>query len=284
MSDDLRFDQLMNDFLASHGLTPDQMSETLRGFALRVWDQWKDYAAQELNSTEQDYVEKALTEFGGMQQSGLSAVITLADHPAIAGMLEHGSPPYDLRATILREGTSNLKRSAKGHLYCHIPFRHGTPGTSGKMGGIPGTHDVHQGGGRSGGYTIRKEAKGVKRSVYAAAKALDRTTTLVGDEGRQTHWGDRLGEGVGGAERLRPHHVTDPYAGMVKVRKVGAGGAKHSTGYYTFRTISTNPDTERGGNWRHPGFRPRNFARKTVQWIEQVWPDVVSRVLRGLPV
>ena len=96
----------------------------------------------------------------------------------------------------------------------------------------------------------------VGKKVYKAAKALGPGQELP----------------VGLVPKLRPHHSTDLYAGMLRM------GDKGHTQYRTFRTISR----EVTDKWLHPGITPRNLGLEVAEQIQEMVNTTVSGYLAGL--
>lgn len=137
-----------------------------------------------------------------------------------AAEIETGRPARDLKKNLQ---TSQRTRAAKqgkhaGQRYLIIPFRHNIPG-----------------------YTAHADA--MPKPIYLQAKALT-ASSVTGMKSRLSasghvvpqrvyQWGERLPAGL--AEKLKPHHSTDIYAGMVRFN-TSAGKAK-SSAYLTFRVM-----------------------------------------------
>lgn len=146
--------------------------------------------------------------------------------------IETGRPSRDLKAYLqTSRKTREVKRGPHaGQKYLVIPFRHNVPTASGK-----GVH-----------------APQMAASIYPLAKALapsyvrppgsikERTRISASGHRVRQHsfaWGGRLPSGL--APKLKEHHRTDPYAGMVRFDtspRRGATRAK-SSAYLTFRVM-----------------------------------------------
>lgn len=138
----------------------------------------------------------------------------------LANQIETGRPERDLK-TVLQ--TSNKVRRVQhgkhaGQKYLIIPFRHNTPG-------------------------FTAHAKDMPPHIYQQAKQLLPSrvvgqTTRTSGTGAQVpqlvyKWGGRLPQGL--APKMKPHHKTDIYAGMVKFN-TSTPKAK-SSAYTSFRTM-----------------------------------------------
>lgn len=189
----------------------------------------------------------------------------------LAGEIETGRPAKDLKRMLQ---TSKKVRAAqagphKGQKYLIIPFRHNTPTASGE-----------------GAYAPQMPA-----SVYAEAKQLSPSRLMppgsvvppvrMSASGHLVpqhsyKWGERLPAGL--APKLKPSHVTDPYAGMVRFDTTtpGKNGKKatRSSAYLTFRVL---------GEWSSGWViqpRPGLFLAKNVaDGLQPVLEDAVGQAV-----
>lgn len=150
----------------------------------------------------------------------------------------------------MKEGLLNgpKARTAKdGTRYNVIPFRHGTPGTTGKNFKAMGSQFVKALG--------RHEAARLGERVYAEAKALKPR--------------ERLRPRAGGTPILRSTHETDLYSSMEKIG---------SSQYMTWRTVSSmsHPDS-----WVHPGLAPAKFFDEAARHASAVAPIMLKEALGG---
>lgn len=141
--------------------------------------------------------------------------------------IENGRPPRDLK--LMLGYSTKVRVSKSGSRFLYIPFRHNTPG-----------HGAH--------------ADPMPASIYKLAKAMapshivGQGTRLSGtgasDIKTKSHltvpqnkyqWGDSLPAGL--SPKLKPHHKTDPHAGMYRFNTSTPGGSK-SSAFLTFRTMS----------------------------------------------
>jgi hypothetical protein len=254
---------------------------------------WIRLAQTELHSSRQTYIQ-------GIQRpestGPFERTITLVGW--LPNAIESGMSAFDLRETLLGPGSSIRKPIMKavgknsrsgatmyeftGGYYAHIPFRHGTPGSSGLAGGPMGGAYGEQGalsravgGGKQPGgqsaimSTARAHAFG--EAVHAAAKAM----RARHNAGNQRHAADRLH--VPGP-LLKAHHKTSIYHGMVKVRKPYRNPRTQKTTvqsqYATFRTISDSVST----GWMHPGIEPRHLSKQ----VEAHAARVTHAIMRQL--
>lgn len=141
--------------------------------------------------------------------------------------IESGRPARDLKRML---NTSNKVRvTSKGTRFLYIPFRHNTPGNNALASAMP--QDV---------YDLAKNMQASMITGQTTRKsglnAMDIKTKQFLTVPQNTYkWGDRLPAGL--AAKLKPHHKSDPYAGMVKFDTNTPGGSKSSQ-YLTFRTMS----------------------------------------------
>lgn len=234
-------------------------------------DHWMGLAMSELRTSKDDYIA-ALREFPP-EINGMTGRVFLSNKPRLAGMLEEGRNSWDLRETVL--GGPRTKVSATtGRRYVSVPFRHYTPG-HGTFGRVMGAEGATSKLGRSIYSAARKllpYSPGLLGQLFEAHPDVERSVlrSMV-----------RLDPGTGGAEKLREHHTTDVYAGMV--RQVQQDGGRKSSHYTTWRTISDrNPDKPAPPeSWRHPGLEKRDFASRVASYVESQWAAVVGGAAGG---
>ena len=245
------------------------MQSALATIATMARDHWMGLAMNRLKSSKDDYI--AALNLHEPEVDGNTARVFLGNKPRIAGMVEEGRPAWDMRETVLG-GPRTKVSPTTGRRYVNVPFRHQTPG-----------HGVH---GRPMGAEDPSGKLG-KRIHDAAAKLLAYRPGLLGDlvaahpdvERATLRAKVRLPAGTGGAQKLKPHHTTDIYAGMI--RQVQVDGDSKSPHYTTFRTISDR-DPENPAppeSWRHPGIKERRFVRHVQRYVERQWPNVIQTAL-----
>ncbi len=223
-------------------------SQTLADLVLA---EWSAEARNKLNTTRAAYLRslqvRNVTPRGficGLPASPATAIIA---HMVEQGMGSGGigtTGPYDVRKYLLRSSTRNIRRARDGSLYLNVPFGH--PAKD-----IKAQHGAH---------------------IAAAARRLAATTT---DANRQTRYGGRLPAGL--VPKMRPHHVTDPLAGLVRLGSTysrrGGGGARTQTGgYRTWRRASyanSDPDA-----WMSSGIE----ARRIMDDVARAIPSLSSQV------
>jgi len=221
----------------------------VKQLAASAMQQWKRLAQEGLRSSARDYV-------AGLQHRyyGERAQIILTG--MMPNMIENGWPGGDLRQWLLKGPNARLGKNGP---YNTVPFRHGTPGTSGRNVGRP-----------------------MPPSIYRAAKMLTPTLTALGGAG--TLYGERLSTSSRGvtqqAKRIlltkeRPWHATSVYTGMIREEKEYAA-AKQSQ-FMTFRRISR---VKRGPkHWFHPGIKPRRFAKAVQGHIADMAKTIVVETI-----
>lgn len=180
--------------------------------------------------------------------------------------IETGRPPYDLKRML---GTSmKVRVSKRGMRYLIIPFRHNTPGNTAHAPAMP-----------SNVYAEARQLApskingvGDRASGTGAFDREMRTPFLVPK--RRYQWGDRLAPGM--APKLKDHHKSDPYAGMVRMDTTLQG--RRSSAYLTFRVM-----TENSPGWIIPA-KPGLFIAKAVadslqRTADRDFPAAVQRDL-----
>lgn len=250
---------------------------------------WIRLAQVELKATAQTYIE-------GIQDVRAERGVRMIQ---LAGWLpnaiEQGLPAFDLRDTILHNPRAKARRplwSQAGRSggqvqvgwYANIPFRHGTPGTTGLAGSPMGSLYGPRGdkSRRQGGDLLDTEqAAEFGKQVYRDAKKLrtKRGRRPAGQMGEKAVQQSYEGAGGKGKPLLRPHHQTSIYAGMRRERKPYVNPKTQKTTvqsqYITFRRISTE-NTE---GWDHPGIEARNFAQQVLDHVAKITPAVVETIV-----
>lgn len=182
--------------------------------------------------------------------------------------VEQGLAAFDLRSTVL--AGPRVKMGAGGSRYQNIPFRHAGPDSGGKagkpMGRAYGASGEHSRG--LGDVMGDDDARQLGHDVYDSARRL------VGKE--------RLGRpSVEGAPFLAPHHKSDIYAGMRRIRKpyvnTETGKTTVQTQYMTWRTISSNVES----GWLHPGIESRHLADQVSEYLQGQAPIIAGAMLKG---
>lgn len=241
-------------------LSEEAVEAILGNIANAARNHWIGLAQKHLHTSRNDYVNSIQeVEF----KPGM-AIITLVGQPA--NLIENGMPEQDLREWLLGPrvpeappGQKGKRRAKDGHFYRSIPFRHGTPGTGGSVGKAMG--DPYRG--------VIAGARQLGKDVYKKAKKLAPTTSRKG----RIAYGGKLPSGI--VPKLKKHHKTDIYAGMVKLQKTYKSATQSQ--YMTFRTISENVTT----GWIRPQTDPRGFAGRTSDFIARLAPQAFESYISG---
>ena len=255
-------------------LTPELADRVVDDMAAGAYRHWQRLASDDSSSFRGDYLN-------GLQEGqrlGGTVVISLVGQAA--NLLEHGAPAMDLRDILLGAnvptvpvGERGKHVNLEGGYFRSIPFRHTTPGAAvaprGKASGQEMGSAYRQMLGEA-------RAKKLGREVYRQALQLKAPTT--GQPGQRPVYGSRLPAGL--APKLREHHKTDIYAGMIRERKTY--GAATSSQFMTFRTISTTT----GEGWLRKQINARKYAEQTRAWVVQHMPRAIELLLakKGRPI
>lgn len=221
---------------------------------------WKRTAMQTLRSTSRDYV-------AGLQHQEHGESVAIVLNGTIPNMVEQGWKGGDLRDWLLKG--PRAKSGKDGGRYNTVPFRHGSPGSSGRNVGIP-----------------------MPKAIHNVAKHLSPTLSRPGGlhgyrGGQHVVYGQRLHPDVRRmgkqakeilTTKHRPWHSTSIYMGMIRQEKMYSK-AKQSS-YTTFRRISSK--VAKGGegkHWFHPGIQARNLAGQTAQHVAALAPAIIQSVI-----
>lgn len=249
-------------------LGPKVMERILSDVADASRNEWIKIAGASLSTTRQDYI-------AGIQPVQIKpgmAVISLVGQ--LPNIIEEGMDAVDMHDTLLgpnvpisppgeygKHLTIDPKTFKTGY-YRAIPFRHATPGTTGAVGAAMGTQYE--------GHEAVADAKALGKKIYRRAKKLEGTTS---EPFGKTSYGGRLPAGL--APKLRPHHQTDIYAGMIRERKTYAKSTQSQ--YMTFRTISTGSP-----GWLRPKTTGRFFSLKVSEYVQKLAPQAFSAFVEGM--
>lgn len=217
-------------------------------------NEWIKIAGAELSTSRRDY----LNGIQPVEMKPGMATITLVGK--LPNLIEQGMPATDMRDTLLgpnvpvvppKSGRRGKHKDSKGGYYRSIPFRHGTPSSGGAVGQPMGKP--------YSGHEAVADAKKLGQRVYAAAKKLAPSkSTPYG----RTMYGGRLPEGL--APKLRPHHATDIYAGMIREQKTYERATQSQ--YMTFRTISTRNTN----GWLRPATPGRMYSEQVREFAARL--------------
>jgi hypothetical protein len=227
---------------------------------------WKRQAQQNLRTSSRDYVQSLQHEVNDER-------VRITLRGMIPNMIENGWSGGDMRDWLLKG--PNAKLGPNG-MYNTVPFRHGTPGTTG-----------------------RNVGPQMPRAIHNVAKRLSATLSRPGiahgySGGRHVVYGQRLHPGVLRMGKQakdilttlhRPWHSTGIYRGMIREEKHYSSPRKTQAQYMTFRRISRKVaiDPRTGApskdHWIHPGIKPRRFALATQKHIEGLAQSIVLGVV-----
>jgi len=190
----------------------------------------------------------------------------------IAHLIENGAPRLDMRTTLLGPnvpvapmGKKGKRENKDGGFYRAIPFRHKNMSKGLPYAGRQGT--LNRG---SLNQKVLARAKAIGRNVHREAKNLTSTTTQA--YGGRAKKGTRLAAGL--APKLKAHHKTDIYAGMIKQSKTYEKATQNT--YMTFRTISTNV-TE---GWIRKPLPARHYAEDVNTFVSKMIPKALDAYVK----
>lgn len=164
--------------------------------------------------------------------------------------VEEGTPERDLKKML--RTSSKAKVSAQGKRYLTIPLRHNTPGQTATAPAMP--------------QAIYDQAKLLKPSRITG-RALRVNADGLPTVRNQYLWGGQLPAGL--APKLKPHHHSDPFAGMVRMTT-----GQKSSAHLTFRTMS-----ESSTGWIVPAKPGQYVLRDIAARAQGVFTDAISRAI-----
>lgn len=216
------------------------LGQAVKAIAQQTAISWQQavYGAKLWSGEKDKYAESITWSMTGQFSAIVEATYRYAED------IENGRPPRDLKEML---GYSlKVRRSKSGTRYLYIPFRHNTPGNDAIGNAMPNS--------------IYNMAKNMAPSMITAMKSRPSGTGAYNTKTKRKMmvpqnvyaWGDRLPSGL--AQKIKPHHHSDPYAGMVRFNTSTPGGVKSST-FLTFRTMS-----EKSPGWIVPAQPGQNIA------------------------
>lgn len=261
----IEFDQVVQDLVRAVPHNQDAV-RLVRGLASAARTNWVRLAQQKLNTTARDYVQGISQP---EEESPGVMVITLKGR--VPNMVEQGWPSTDLRETVIPNARTR-KVSKEGHAFVHVPFRHGTPGSSGKNTGRPMPAEIHRvakhlaphrsehGMGSFKGPESQHRASVLRPGMsHVVLKKVSAEAQKI------------LGT------KARPWHSSSIYSGMVRQEKTYSKATQSQ--YRTWRTITTNPDAQTDDRkWMHPGIQARHLIRE----VQAGLAESLSRILPSL--
>ncbi|MAD95960.1 MAG: hypothetical protein CMB99_01400 [Flavobacteriaceae bacterium] len=245
------------------------MADVIRGTVDAMHAELTRLAHEKLMTSTEDYVQGIQPPVfhlpAGRLPAGEQVVASIVLVGWLPNAIENGYPGGDMKEGLL--SGRNMKMTAKGVRYNTVPFRHGTPGTSGRN--FPPMGAAYK------DAMGDEDAARMGKRVHRAAKKLTGTRTHPGAS--KTDWGGRLAAGTGGAGLLRPHHKTDIYAGMVRQEKTYKKATQSS--YHTFRRVSDNSDPR---SWMHPGIEGKHLFKDVADYAPEAAARLVRAALAGM--
>jgi hypothetical protein len=267
-------------------LTVDVVSTILDNVVQSARNHWIKIAKEDDSHLKLDYL-RGIQPIDVKGRKGTWTVSLVGELPHL---LEDGDPELDMRDTLLGPNVPVVPLGNRGkHLsknkqfYRAIPFRHTGSNSGSVVGQAMGS--AYQ------GMLGVKEAKKLGRKVFKDAKQLSASVTspIITREtiknpftgksttdwvfgGKKQTWGDRLSAGY--APKLKEHHTTDIYAGMVRMEKTYVKGTQSQ--YMTFRTIST---AKRVG-WIRKPIEARHYAEKVRLFVDDLIPKAIDAFMK----
>lgn len=226
---------------------------------------WVELAQEGLQSTAQSYIKgisDVIVEANGRRK------ITLSGAQAMS--IETDQAAYDMRKTLLGprvpvvprgSGMKGKHQNKQGGFYRAIPFYHQGPSTVG-VGGTP-----------IGRPYMKKrglDVQAMANKIFAAAKKLKATKGVAG---QKITYGGRLPAGM--APKLKRHHKTDIYAGMIRQSKFYNKVAQSKM--VTFRMISTTSGHAK--SWMRKATKGKQYARKVANEVKRSIAPAVFKAL-----
>jgi len=222
--------------------------------AQKVKEEWADRVMKEKGIWHVErtrYVQSLYWEYTGP----FSAVVTTGYR--VAQELETGRPARDLKRMLDSSMKVRVAESGKhkGQRYLIIPFRHNVPSSDG-----PSSYAKQMPG------DIYSQAKALSPTIVKKGGHRESGTGAYNTKTKQKYlvpqksydWGGRLPAGM--APKLKPHHTTDIYAGMVRMKT-----GKKSSAYLTFRVMGAWQTNK----WIVPAQPGRWIAKAVAESVQQ---------------
>lgn len=170
-----------------------------------------------------------------------------------ASAIERGAPAYDMKSSLGSAPKARVAKNGphKGQKYLIIPFRHGNPDAN--YGAMP--------------LAIHARAKTLSPSHVTGSFFESSVNRPEGVRRFRYSWGDRLEAGL--APKLKPHHKTDIYAGMVKM--ANPGNSRHNS-YMTFRIM---------GEWSSGWLRPAQVGKYPLRAVKEQIEPIAQRTIQA---
>lgn len=178
-----------------------------------------------------------------------------------ANNIEFGWPERDLKKML--DTSLKVRVNGKGKRYLIIPFRHNNPESKA---------------GNAMPFDIYAKARQLSASsVIGSTFRLSgtgayhmRTRTPIKVNKSVYHWGDSLPAGL--ADKLKPHHKTDIYAGMYRFN--ASSGKETRSSYITFRVMS-----EDSKGWIVKAKPGLNLAQSVSDRLQPIAEEIISQAV-----
>lgn len=240
--------------------------QAIKAVASEAAYRWKDGVAKAhlWEGEKQPYIDS----IRWMMIGDFSALVS-SDY-ALAGEIETGRPVKDMKRmldTSLKTRVVGGSGKNAGKRYLIIPFRHGTPGHSALAPAMP--PDIY----KKAKFLDPSTIMGTGSRLSGTGAMHMKSKKAIEVPQQQYKWGERLPAGL--SAKLKSHHATDQYAGMVRF-KTSAGGGKSSL-YLTFRVMM-----EGSPKWIIPA-KPGLYIAKAVRdAIDIEAPKVFEQAIKHL--
>jgi len=117
-----------------------------------------------------------------------------------------------------------------------------------------------------------QQARALGKKIHRAMLKIDASRS---HPRTRVSWGGRLPSGM--APKLKPHHKSDIYAGMVRSKKQYE--ADDQPTHSTFRRVSDDSPAEA---FIHPGIEARHFFEDAADFAGKLTEKLVYGMLRGM--
>lgn len=217
--------------------------------AINAHDKWTTLADEELTSTSSDYIAGINAP---VYEENKVTILLTGKFPI---MVETGVGSFDMKPGLLEGAQAKITKDGEGK-YVTVPFRHGTPGRTGR------------------------NFPSMEAFVAPIAERLSPTVEMAGGK---ISWGDRLqGRGEMFVPKTKPMvgkrtapytHTRGIYEGMVRAVKEYAKGPQAH--YFTMRRVSTRRVVNgkiKGSDpnsWIHPGLSGAGLIPKVKEEVEK---------------
>ena len=250
--------------IAARVPTKDDRDRLVQALGAAAVAYWKREAQRGLKSTSRDYI-------AGIQEEFDQGKYTITLKGTLPNIIEQGFRGGDMRDWMLKSPKARKGRNGR---YLIIPFRHGTPGTSG-----------------------RNVGPAMPTSIHAAAKHLEPSLSrhkAQAPQSKSIRYGERLGpksKRVNAeakqilTSKKKSWHATSIFSGMIREQKTYAKATQSQ--YMTFRVISegvirgkTDKEGKATQHWFHPGISAKHYAQKTQAHISKLAAAMLPKVTK----